>query len=37
MLIKQGTEPRKDMVQCKTTNMIERLKLDKEADVCALP
>lgn len=36
-LIKQGTEPRMDMVQCKTTNMIEILKLDIETDVCVLP
>lgn len=25
------------MVQCKTTNMIEILKLDTETDVCVLP
>lgn len=36
-LIKQGTEPRMDMVQCKTTNMIEILKLNTETDVCVLP
>lgn len=36
-LIKQGTKPRMDMVQCKTTNMIEILKLNTETDVCVLP
>lgn len=36
-LIKQGTEPRMDMVQHKTTNMIEILKLDTETDACVLP
>lgn len=36
-LIKQGTKPRMDMVQCKTTNMIEILKLDTETDVGVLP
>lgn len=36
-LIKQGTKPRMDMVQCKTTNMIEILTLDTEINVCVLP
>lgn len=36
-LIKQGTKPIMDMVQCKTTNMIEILILDTEINVCVLP
>lgn len=36
ILIKQGTKPRMDMVQCKTTIKIEILKLNTETDSSVL-